>query len=273
MSPKKHSASPLRLVILSGSTGRTCDEVVRAAQAQFDDPAIEIVRKTQVRTARAAVAAVKDAAEQNAVVCYSLVAPKIRAAAVQEIERRRVPAVDILGPVLSLLEDHLGQAPRLRPGLSYQLHQERFDRADAVDFTLAHDDGCGLADLHKADVVLVGVSRSAKSVTCFYLAYRGIRAANVPLIPGCALPDELLALPSRKVIGLTMNAKRLRSVRESRVRDIRDASFGSYADVREIDRELKYAQAVMAKHRWRRIDVSYASVEEVAKDIMQMIAE
>jgi regulator of PEP synthase PpsR (kinase-PPPase family) len=247
--------------------------VVQAARAQFDDPEIQIVRKTHVRTSRAASAAVKYAAEHNAVVCYSLVAPKVRQAAVREIQRRRVPAVDVLGPVLSILEDHLGQAPRLRAGLSYQLQKERFDRVDAVDFTLAHDDGCGLADLDQADVVLVGVSRCSKSVTCFYLAYRGIRAANVPLVPGCELPNKLLSLPAKKVIGLTMNAKRMRSLREARVRDIRDASFGNYADLREINRELTFANAVMAEHRWRRIDVSYLSVEEVAKQIIKMIPE
>ncbi len=273
MARKKNTKTPLAIVILTGSTGRTCEAVVDAAKAQFDDPDLRIVRKTQVRTIRAALAAVKYAAEHDAVLCYSLVAPKVRAAVVQEIERRRIAAVDILGPMLTVLEDHLGQTPRLRPGLSYQLQKEKFDRVEAVDFTLAHDDGCGMADLHKADVTLVGASRCCKSVTCFYLAYRGIRAANVPLIPGCELPSELLAIEPKKVIGLTMNAKRLHSVREARIRTMGNASFGGYGDLREISTELQYVNSILAKHRWRRIDVSYTSVEEVAKEIVEMLGK
>jgi hypothetical protein len=272
MAPKKKAKASLTLVILTGSTGRTCDAVVDAARAQFDDPEVRIVRKTQVRTIRAALAAVKYAVDHNAVLCYSIVAPKVRAAVVREIQRRRIAAVDILGPMLTVMEDHLGQTPRLRPGLSYQLQKEKFDRMEAVDFTLAHDDGCGLADLHKADVVLVGASRCCKSVTCFYLAYRGICAANVPLIPGCELPKELLAIASKKVIGLTMNAKRLHSVRDARIQTMGNAKFGNYGDLREINTELKYVISIMAKHRWRRIDVSYTSVEEVAKEIVKMLA-
>jgi regulator of PEP synthase PpsR (kinase-PPPase family) len=272
MSPKKRLQSKaLTIVILSGSTGRTCDEVIQAALAQFDEPDVNIVRETKVRTIRAAVRAVKYAAEHNAVICHSIVAPKIRQAVVQETERLGVPTIDILGPVLTVMEDHLGQAPRLRPGLSYQLRKQNFDRVDAVNFTLAHDDGCGLADLAKADVVLVGVSRCSKSVTCFYLAYRGIRAANVPLIPGCEPPAELLSLPSKKVVGLTMNANRLRSLREARIQTMGKANFDKYGNLQEINEELKYATALMAKHSWRRIDVSYMSVEEVAKDIVAMI--
>jgi regulator of PEP synthase PpsR (kinase-PPPase family) len=144
---------------------------------------------------------------------------------------------------------------------------------DAIDFTLAHDDGCGLPDVAKADVVVVGVSRSSKSVTCFYLAYRGIRAANVPLIPGCEPPAELLSLPSRKVIGLTMNASRLRSLREARIQTMGKADFAKYGDLREISEELKYAAAMMSERSWRRIDVSYMSVEEVAKQIVAMLAD
>ncbi len=271
MSPKKRKkGKALTVVVLSGSTGRTCDEVIQAALAQFDAPEVNIVRETKVRTIRAAVRTVKYAAEHNAVICHTIVAPKIRQAVVRETKRLHVPTIDILGPVLTVMEDHLEQAPRLRPGLSYQLRKEKFDRRDAIDFTLVHDDGCGLADLAKADVVIVGVSRSSKSVTCFYLAYRGLRAANVPLIPGCEPPAELLSLPSEKVIGLTMNANRLRSLREARIQMMGKANFEKYGGLQGINEELKYAAAIMAEHSWRRIDVSYTSVEEVAKEIVAM---
>jgi regulator of PEP synthase PpsR (kinase-PPPase family) len=270
MSPKKRSRQ-LTIYVLSGSTGRTCDEVLGAALAQFDQPNVRIVHKVKIRSAKAATAAVQEAAELGAVICHSLVAPRVREAVVEETNRLRVPTVGILGPVLTLLEDHLGQTPRLRPGLSYQLQKERLDRFDAVDFTLCHDDGCGLADLDRADVVVVGVSRASKSVTCFYLAYRGIRAANVPLIPGSEPPSQLLAIDPHKVIGLTMNANRLSSLREARIQTMGNVDLAKYGGLEDIRRELKYANSMIDKHGWRKIDVSYKSVEEVAKEIVSMI--
>jgi len=265
------SGKKLRIFIVSGSTGRTCDEVVHAALAQFDHPDAEIVPKTKVRSARAAKRIVAEAAETGAVICHSLVEPKIRAAVLEQAKRLNVPIVDVLGPVLTLLEDHLGQSPRLRPGLSYRLRKEYFDRIDAISFTLNHDDGCGIADLAQADVVLVGVSRVSKSVTCFYLAYRGVRAANVPLVLGCEPPAPLLALDPHKVIGLTMNPRRLAKVRETRIEMMGRGPLDAYGQEHEIRRELEYAHGLMARHGWRKIDVSYMSVEEVAKEVLSML--
>jgi len=173
--------------------------------------------------------------------------------------------------VVTLLEDYLGQSPRREAGLSYQLQKEHFDRIDAVDFTLEHDDGCGSRDLHHADVVIVGVSRVSKSVTCFYLSYEGVRAANVPLLPNQAPMPELLRVNREKVIGLTMNANRLQSVRQARVDTMGRGSFDEYADRRAIVEELRWANDVMNRQGWRSIDVSYKSVEEVAKEVLGMI--
>ncbi len=264
---------PLKIIVLSGSTGRTCDEVVSAALAQFDDPNVKLIHKTSVRSAKAAVQVVKEAAKVGAVICHSIVASKAREAVVEQAKKLRVPTVDVLGPVLTLFEDHLGKPPRRRAGLSYQFQKEHFDRIDAVSFTLRHDDGCHITDLAKADVVIVGVSRSSKSVTCFYLAYRGVRAANVPLIPDCEPLPQLLAMDPRKVIGLTMNPHRLDKVREARIRMMGPGPFQEYGDVLEIRREVEFANTLMARHRWRKIDVSYMSVEEVAKEVMSMLEE
>jgi hypothetical protein len=254
--------------VISGATGRTCDVLLRAALAQFGNPEVAIVRRTKVRSSRAAVKAVREASEQSAVIFHSLVSPRVRKSMIDECERRRVPAIDVLGPALTLLEDHFNRKPRRRPGLSYQFQKERFERIDAVDFTLAHDDGCGLADLDRADVVVVGVSRSSKSVTCFYLAYRGVRAANVPLVPGCEPPAPLLKLEPAKVFGLTMNPRRLYSLRQARAEALGEVSVGSYVDERGIARELRDADRLIEQQGWQKIDVSYLSVEEVATQIL-----
>jgi regulator of PEP synthase PpsR (kinase-PPPase family) len=259
------------IVLLSGSTGRTCAEVFRAGLAQFDSPDVKIVHKTNVRSVAEATDAVVQAAESKAVILHSIVDPEVREAFLEQSKALNVPSVDVLGPVLTLLEDHLGQSPHGQPGLSYQHRREHFDRIDAVSYTLTHDDGCRIQGLPEADVVIVGVSRASKSVTCFYLAYRGVRAANVPLIPDCEPPQELLTIDPRKVIGLTMNANRLARVREVRIGMMGRGPFQQYGDTREIERELNFANALMARHGWRKIDVSYMSVEEVAKEVMSML--
>jgi regulator of PEP synthase PpsR (kinase-PPPase family) len=271
MGKGKQKAGPLQVMILTGGSGRTADSVLKSALAQFDDPHVELVRATNVRNARAATAAIAKAAKNGAVVCHSLVDPKIRAAAVHEAEKLSVPLVDILGPVLTLLSDYLGVHPRNQPGLSYALQKKQFDLYAAVDFTLAHDDGNGLRGLHEADVVLVGVSRTCKSVTCFYLAHRGIKAGNVPLVPGQEPPDQLQRLDPNRVIGLTMNAQRLSKVRGARAEHLNAGGMDTYVDTREIIPELRDANSIMADHGWRRIDVSYLSVEEVANEVLILL--
>jgi len=169
-----------------------------------------------------------------------------------------------------MLQDYFGQSPRGLPGLAFQMQRERLERIDAVDFTLAHDDGCGLADLDQADVVLAGASRVAKSVTCFYLAYEGICAANVPLIPGLDPPPELLALDPAKS-SPDDERQPLAESAPGADQDAGDGSFDTYGNLHEIETELRDLERIMARHGWRRIDVSYMSVEEVAKEVISLI--
>lgn len=268
----KSPDNPLLIIIISGATGRTAGQVVNAALAQFDRPNVRMIRKNNVRSATAARRIVRELASEHAVICHSLVSPAVRDAVVDEASRRLIPTVDILGRVLAVLSDQLGVAPQRKPGLSYKLQKEYYDRIDAVSFTLDHDDGAGLATLSEADVVLVGVSRASKSVTCFYLAYRGVRAANVPLIPGIEPPRELLAMPRQKVIGLTVTPNRLRNVREVRRHKLGGGGVVDYyVGLTEIGTELRYALKIMKKYGWRCIDVSYMAVEEAAVQVLQSI--
>jgi hypothetical protein len=261
---------PLRIVVLSGGTGRTGEQVLRSALAQFEEPDVEIVVKPRVRTSAAAMKVIEAAAAKGAILCHTLVDTKVRELVARECHLRDIHAVDLLGPTVSLLDDHLDGTPRHKPGLSYELNKEQFDRIDAVDFTLAHDDGTRVKDLNRADVVLVGVSRASKSVTCFYLAYRGIRAANVPLVTGFEPPEQLFRLSPDKVVGLMMNPHRLQSIRQARGGAISAAQLPNYTNLRHIAKELRDAQTLMNKHGWRSIDVSYMSVEEVASEIIHM---
>lgn len=264
-------AGALLLHVLTGGSGRTCQQVLRAALAQFPGARASLVMRPCVDSVQAAEREAEEAARAKAVVCHSLVEPEVRRRFMREAELRGVPCVDVLGPVMSALEDALGVAPLGKPGLSYQLHKEQFDRMDAVDFTLGHDDGQRAHELDQADIVIVGVSRVSKSVTCFYLAYRGVRAANVPLHEQVPPPAQLLRLPPSKVVGLTMNAHRLRLLREMRLATLQPETIDYVAEP-AIQAELRYAHRLMADHGWNCIDASYKAVEEVAIELLRGLA-
>jgi regulator of PEP synthase PpsR (kinase-PPPase family) len=261
---------PPTIYVVSDGRGDTCNQLVRAALVQFQNQSYRLVRKSEVRTPGAVEAIVAEAAADHAVVFYTLVSDETREAVRAASEKSLVPTVDVLGPSFSALYDLFKSAPQHTPGLLYASDRERIDRIDAIDFTLRHDDGQRPHELRHADVVLVGVSRASKSSTCFYLAYAGVRAANVPLVPQVPPSPELAALDPDRVIGLRMNVMRLQTVREVRATRLRLAPDDPYLDKRDISREVLAASRVMDEHGWRSIDVSYMAVEEVAREIMAL---
>jgi regulator of PEP synthase PpsR (kinase-PPPase family) len=216
---------------------------------------------------------VEQAAADRATVFYTLVYDKARAAIQEAAQHHTVAVVDLLEPVLVSLYDLLKTSLRAKPGILYRSNKAHYDRIDAVEFTLHHDDGRGIHELGDADVVLVGPSRSSKSTTCFYLAYSGIRAANVPLFADAEPPQELLALDPRRVIGLTVNPHRLRAIREARLRDWGSGLDAEYADPAQIARELRSTHELMVTHGWACVDVSYIAIEEIARRIRQLLGE
>ncbi|MCK4872844.1 MAG: kinase/pyrophosphorylase [Phycisphaerales bacterium] len=259
------------IFVVSDGTGRTCKHVLLAALVQYPNEDVNLVTRPDIRTAKKATAVVDEAAEADAVIFFSLVADETRQAIKKAAKERLVPFVDVLGQTLSALHTLFSQTHDMQPGLLYTKQKEYFDRVDAIDYTLKHDDGQRLDELDKANVVLVGVSRASKSSTCFYLAYRGVRAANVPLFHDREPPQELLDLDPNKVIGLTVNAHRLQSIREARLHILGAKDIDYYYDPRTVARELRAAIALMNGRGWRTIDVSYKAIEEVASEIISMI--
>jgi len=258
------------IFIVSDGRGDTCNQLVHAALVQFQDQRYRLVRKAEVRTPEAVESIVAQAAELHAVIFYTLVSSDTREAVKTASEKLLVPIVDVLGPSFSALHDLFKSAPQHTPGLLYASDRERFDRIDAIDYTLRHDDGQRPHELDEADVVLVGVSRASKSSTCFYLAYAGIRAANVPLLPSVPPPSQLLGLDPEKVIGLRINVIRLRTVREARAMRLRLGPTHEYVDKRDIAREVLAANRMMDERGWRSIDVSYMAIEETAREVIAL---
>lgn len=260
----------LRIYIVSDGRGETCSQLVRAALVQFEGQQYKMVRKANVRTTRRVETIVRNAAADNAIIFYTLVSDDTRNTIKESAKRQLVPVVDLLGPSFSALHDLFHRRRLARPGRLYELDRAHFDRVAAIDYTLKHDDGQRPHELSGADVVLVGVSRASKSTTCFYLAYEGIRGANVPLFPNIPPPDELLKLPPEKVIGLRINTMRLRTVREARAESFSTGALDDYLDKRQIAQEVREAHRLMDDQGWRTIDVSYKAIEEIAKQVMRL---
>jgi regulator of PEP synthase PpsR (kinase-PPPase family) len=259
------------IFIVSDGTCRTCEQVVKAVLVQFENRSPRLIREANVRRPARVVKIVKQAAKARATVFYTLVSLATRRAIKEASADYFVPIVDVLGPALGSLYDMFKSVPRSTPGMLYKSNKDHFDRIEAIDYTLHHDDAAGLSDLDQADVVLVGVSRASKSSTCFYLAYRGICAANVPLFPDEEPPQELLKIDKSKVIGLTLNVYRLQSVREARVRSWGLRLGDEYSEKTALMRELRSTNAMIAKYGWRTIDVSYKAIEEIAREVRVLL--
>jgi regulator of PEP synthase PpsR (kinase-PPPase family) len=257
------------IFLVSDGRAETANQVLKAAAVQFSDQDYRCFRHPNVRTREEVVRIVAEAEKMDAVIFYTLVSNETRQA-MRQASGSNVAIVDILGPVFTALKGQFKRKPGAVPGLLYDLDRDRFDRMTAFEYALAHDDGQRLHELHRADVVLVGVSRSSKSSTCFYLAYQGIRAANVPLLPDREPPPQLLKIPRNRVIGLRINVMRLLRVREGRVPGLGVGDEKDYVNRRAVADEVNNANRLMEKQRWQSIDVSYLAIEEIAREIMQL---
>ena len=259
-----------RIFIVSDGRGDTAAQVLKAAAVQFEGRAYRVTRRPEVRTVEDVHRVVHEAAKARAAIFYTLVDEETRRAMHRAASQKLVPVVDILGPCFRALDDQFRTRRRGEPGLLYDLERERLERMDAIDYTLHHDDGQRVHELARADVVVVGVSRASKSSTCFFLAYAGVRAANVPLIPGIEPPARLLALDPQKVIGLRVSVDRLLIVREARAGTLGRAHLGDYIDRRAIAREVVWANELMDRQGWRSIQASYLAVEEIAREVLRL---
>jgi len=261
------------IYIVSDGRGETCSQLVRAVLLQFGDQRFRLMRRSKVRTALRVQQILAKAAEEHAAVFYTLVGSETRQAMTEASKRLLVPTVDLMGPAFSALHDLFRTDPTGTPGLLYASERENFDRHSAIDYTLTHDDGRRPHELNQADIVIVGVSRAAKSSTCFYLAYAGVKAANVPLLPDRQPPSQLLDLPPERVIGLRINVMRLMTVREARAENLQLRFGDDYLDQRAVAQEANHANRLMEQHGWRSLDASYMAIEEVAREVMRLRRE
>lgn len=261
------------LHLVSDATGETLNTVAKAAAAQYADfrPVAHIY--ALVRTPSQLNRALREIEEQPGIVLFTLINPELRTHLERQCEMIGVPCLSILDPIISILSQYLNTASRPQVGGQHALNSDYFRRIDAINFTMAHDDGQGLEDLDKADVVILGVSRTSKTPTAIYLAQRGIRTANIPIVPRVAVPQRLISLRGPLIVGLIASAERIAQIRRHRLLSLRESRATDYIDPRHITDELLFMKTLCSTHDWPMIDVTRRSVEEIAATILNMLSD
>ncbi len=257
--------------IVSDSIGDTAEFVVKAVASQFDSGQIEMRRVPFVEEEAQIQKVFQEAKVRNAIIAYTLVVPKLRQFMAEEAEKHTVQTADILGSLMGVFSRVMQKEPHIEPGRVRQMGEEYYRRIAAVEFAVKHDDGKDPRGLIKADVVLIGISRTSKTPLSMYLAYQGVMVANLPLVPEIKPPDELFQVPSDRIIGLIINPNQLRQIRTERLKALGLDENSNYVAVERIDHELTYARRLMKKIGCTVFDVSDKAVEEVAKRIIQTI--
>ena len=260
------------LYLVSDSTGETLKAVSQAALVQFE--AIECVEHPYalVRSEVQLERILADIQAAPGAVLYTLVSDELRGQLEAGCMRMGVPALPILDPVIAMLGSHFGAPVRKRLSGQHELNANYFSRIEAMHFTMSHDDGQLLSELHEADVVLVGVSRTSKTPTSIYLANRGLKTANVPMVPNMALPRELERLKGPLIVGLTTNPERLVQVRRNRLLTLRQTGDTEYVELDLVKEEVTQARRTFVRMGWPIIDVTRRSIEETAAAILNLLS-
>ncbi|MBP2637479.1 MAG: putative pyruvate, phosphate dikinase regulatory protein [Firmicutes bacterium] len=256
--------------IISDSIGETAELVVRAAASQFAGAELSFKRKPHLTSANELEAILNEAAQVGAAVVYTLVRQDLKECLETKAAELGIISVDIMYPVIAALQNITGLLPRNEPGLIRKVDKEYFAKVEAVEFAVKYDDGKDPRGLSKADLVIVGISRTSKTPLCMYLAHKGIKAANVPLVMEASLPDELFALPKNKIIGLTINPTILQEIRKQRLRIMGLSTESDYVNMERISAEYEYAWTMMRKLGCTVIDVTNKSVEETAAYVLDI---
>ncbi len=257
--------------VVSDSIGETADYVVRAAASQFNAEGVEIRRVSYVESAADIDAVISQAREIRSIIVFTIIVPHLRDTLREKAAAARIPAVDIMGPTMEAMAGLMSTPPKLQPGLVHRLDEEYFRRIEAVEFAVKYDDGKDPKGLLKADIVLIGVSRTSKTPVSMYLAHRRYKVANLPLVPETSLPEELFRIPPGKVVGLTIRPQELHRIRRERLKAIGLDAGSSYADPRRIMEELEYAESVFSEIGCAVVDVTNKAVEETATTVLDIL--
>jgi regulator of PEP synthase PpsR (kinase-PPPase family) len=267
-------ANYFHLHLVSDATGETLITVARAAAAQYASVSPVEHMHPLVRTHKQLDRVLTEIENAPGIVLYTLLDRELADRLEQSCRNAGLPYLSILGPVLGLFQAYLGGESKPRVGAQHTLNAEYFKRIDALNYTMLHDDGQHTDDLEQADVVLVGVSRTSKTPTSIYLANRGVKTANVPLVPGVPVPPKVETLSQPLVVGLTASPERIVQIRQNRLLGLHAThDADQYIDKQAVAAEIASARKLCGKHNWPIIDVTRRSIEETAAEVMALLAD
>jgi [pyruvate, water dikinase]-phosphate phosphotransferase / [pyruvate, water dikinase] kinase len=256
---------------VSDGGGGTAERTLIAALTQFEGTEVEIERRSEVRTEEQVRQVVQEVAQVGGFIVHTLVSDDLRTVMLHTGRLHNVETIDLMGPLLARLSQQLAISPSEKPGLFSQLNEEYFRRIETMEFALRHDDGRRAHELDRAEIVLVGVSRTFKTPLSIYLAFKSWFVANVPIVLKTKPPSNLFALPSSDIVGLTIDPVRLAQLRRVRHEYLGEAT-GDYADPDFVRREVEYALNIFRSHpRWPIIDVTDKPIEEIASEILTLV--
>jgi hypothetical protein len=262
------------IYVVSDSTGETAERVTRASLLQFPDHSIRLKLERRVRDRGGLTAILEKAAAEGAMVVFTLVRPELRDHFNEHATKLNVRHVDVIGSLISQISNYLEADPVNIPTVDMPLSQEYFRRVEAIEFAVKSDDGKEPRNLHKADLVLVGVSRTSKTPLSTYLAGRGLKVANVPLVLGVEPPEELHQLPGFRVVGLTIDVDQLMDIRKQRLQQLGMPPDANYGLRDHVKAELEYAHNILRDNpEWIVVDVTNCAIEETATIILEALRD
>lgn len=261
------------IYLLSDGSGETAATMVRAALVQYQQPDIQIVRCKNVRTQAQAESIIEECFERRGVVIYTVASPQMRLKIKEYATNKGLLSYDLLGPLLEVLDQYFGVTSGSRVNVLRTTDEMYFKRIEAIEYTVKHDDGKVLSDLDKADIVLVGISRTSKTPLSIFLSHKGWKVANVPLVPGSPVPEELFKVDQRRVVGLIIDIESLRRIRKNRLEKFGQDTGGEYASMAQISKEIEFAEQLYKQNRrWPVFNVTERALEETASEIVRVIA-
>ena len=261
-----------QIYLVSDSTGETLDRVFLAIKAQFKNIEYDVKSYFFTRTENQVIKIIEEAKKKpNAIILYTIVDSSLAKFLGNKSDENKIPCFSVLGNLILNFSKLLNQKASHKPSGQHELNEEYYERIEAIQFTMAHDDGNLVQDIGKADLVLLGVSRTSKTPTSIYLANRGLKTLNIPLVNENSIPETLKRKPKLScVVGLTTEPERLSVIRKNRMNTLKETENTSYTDIKKIEKEIMEAKKTFVKYKWPIIDVTRKSVEETAASIIKI---
>ena len=267
-----YMSNTFQIYLISDSTGETLDRIFTAIKAQFKNINYKIYTYSFTRTENQILKILSHAQKnQNSIILYSIVDSRLAKHLAKSSDEKNIPCFGVLGDLILGFSKLLNQKASHQPSGQYMLNDEYYKRIEAIQFTMNHDDGNLVKDIKKSDIILLGVSRTSKTPTAIYLANKGFKISNIPLVNENSIPDTLKENPNLTcIVGLSTEAERLADIRKNRMNSLKESQNKSYTDLSKIKKEVEDAKNTFKKYKWPTIDVTRKSVEETAASIIKI---